>query len=156
MALKRSYRVLLIIFGLLVAVTALAGGLILVLTIMFDTTSERCYPTYTEAKAEESSDMPYAPKGWMPPFFPTDTYDICLWMDLDTSRVIIDYRYGTAPLASDNATAMSIPPESEIPFLEDSELRYDRITGAYAISSSEGPFTLVVDEQGRSALLWSR
>ena len=92
----------------------------------------------------------------MPSFFPTDAHDICMWMDLDTSQVIIDYRYGTAPLASDNASAMSIPPESEIPFLDDPELRYDRITAAHAISSSDGPFTLVVDEQGRSALLWSR
>jgi hypothetical protein len=70
MARKRSYRLELIIFGLLAAATALAGGSILVLMIMFDTTTERCYPTYAEAKAEKSSDIPGAPKGWMPPFFP--------------------------------------------------------------------------------------
>ncbi len=116
---KRSYKPWLILLGLLVAVVALAGGFFIVLMVMFDDTSERCYATYAQAKAEESSNMPGVPKGWMPSFFPTDTHDICLWMDLDTSQVIIDYRYGTAPLASDHATAVSIPPASEIPFLDD-------------------------------------
>jgi hypothetical protein len=153
---KRSCKPWLILLGLLTAVVTLAGGLIVVLAFMFDDTSERCYATYLEAKAEESSNIPRVPKGWMPPFFPTDTHDICLWMDLDTSQVIIDYRYGTAPLASDNATAISIPTESEIPFLDDSDFEFDEITSAYTINSSDGPFTLVVDEQGRSALLWSR
>src|SRR5262249_8243986 len=140
----------------LVAVIAAAGGVLVLLMVMLDNTSERCYATYAEAKAEESSDIPRVPKGWMPPFIPTDAHDICMSLHLDSSRVIIDYRYGTAPHASDNATAISVPLESEIPFLDDSELRYERITGAYAINSPEGPFTLVVDEQGRAALLWSR
>jgi hypothetical protein len=92
----------------------------------------------------------------MPSFFPTDAHGICMSMDLDTSQVIIDYRYEAAPLASDNASAMSIPVESEIPFLDDSELRYDRITAAYAISSSDGPVHAGRRRAGRSALLWSR
>jgi hypothetical protein len=152
----RKRKPWLILLGLLAAVIAVAGGFVVLLTVIFDETSERCYATYAEAKAEESSDIPYVPKGWMPSLFPTDTHDICMWMDLDSSRVTIDYRYETTAFASDGASAMSIPPEAEIPFLDDSELRYDRITGAYAINSSEGPFTLVVDEAGRSALLWSR
>jgi hypothetical protein len=154
---NRPYRPWLVLIGLLAGVVAAVGVAFLTLIIMFDETSERCYATYAQAKAEESSGVPYAPKGWMPSFFPADTHDICMTMNLDSSQVIVDYRYETAPLAHPgDATAISVPPESEIPFLDESELRYDRITGAYAINSSEGPFTFVVDEQGHSALLWSR
>jgi len=153
---NRHCKPWLILLGLAAAMLAAAGVFIILLGVVFDDTSERCYATHAEAKAEESSDIPYVPKGWIPSFFPTDSRDICMWMDLDTSQVIVGYRYETAAFASADVTAIPVPPASEIPFLDEPELTHERITRAYSITSSDGLFTLVVDEQARSALLWSR
>ena len=80
-------------------------------------------------------------------------------LHVDASRyiagVIIGYRYEMAPFAPADVTAIPVPPASDIPFLDEPELTHDRITRAYSINSSDGLYTLVVDKQGRSALLWS-